>query len=145
MKKRVAWIVLLLIVLILYYNYKPYEKAELVRVVDGDTVVVKINNKYKKVRLTLIDTKELGHGGEKARDYVKKLLKPKQIIYLEKDIGNLDRYGRLLRYLYFREEDVGNIDKSLNAKLLVNDLASIKAFFPNYKYLINLYYYTKVK
>ncbi len=145
MKKRVAWIVLLAIILILYYSYKPYEKAQLVRVIDGDTLEVKVKDKYKRVRLILIDAKELGKGGEEARDFLKSILKSKQDIYLEKDIGNLDRYGRLLRYVYIREADVGSIDKSINAKLIYEGLASVKAFFPNYKYLINLYYYTKVK
>ena len=77
------------------------------RVVDGDTVVVRNGDEEESVRLIGIDTPETVHPnksvecfGREAADYMKQLLVDTRII-LESDPsqGDRDRYGRLLRYL----------------------------------------------
>ena len=53
------------------------QKCEVVRVVDGDTIVVKYNGKDEKVRLIGIDTPESVHPNE-SKNTVKKGLQEKQ-------------------------------------------------------------------
>lgn len=98
--------------------------VSLVRVSDGDTIVVSINGKNTKLRLIGIDTPEKYDGeklerksrewgistqeikqmGKKSSNFTKDLLKGKKL-YLEYDVTKYDRYGRLLAYVYFLDED----------------------------------------
>ena len=77
-----------------------------VRVVDGDTVRLAINGDEENVRLIGIDTPETVHPtrgeepyGKEASDFTKQLLEGRSV-YLEFDIEERDRFGRLLAYLY---------------------------------------------
>lgn len=75
------------------------------RVVDGDTVVVESRDPEVgavTVRLIGIDTPERGQPGyAEARDYLRSLVHGKRV-RLEREAGhaNRDRYGRLLRLVY---------------------------------------------
>ncbi len=82
--------------------------AELVRIVDGDTIVVRINGEsgQETVRLIGIDTPETKKPntpvqcyGKEATAFTTKLLSGKKI-WLEHDVSNRDQYGRLLRYVW---------------------------------------------
>lgn len=73
-----------------------------VNVVDGDTIDVMIAGTIYRVRYIGIDTPELSplecYGPEaKARN---EELVLGQIVTMEKDVSETDRYGRLLRYVY---------------------------------------------
>lgn len=113
--------------------------AEVTRVVDGDTINVRINGKEETVRLLLIDTPETVHPsqpvqpfGPEASNYVKDLLNGKNV-QLEMDIGKRDKYGRLLAYLYVDEQMV-------NKMLLEKGLARVAYVFePNTKYVDDFY------
>jgi endonuclease YncB( thermonuclease family) len=72
-----------------------------VRVVDGDTIVVAIGGpRGTKVRLIGIDTPERGRCFfEAATQRMRALVEGKQV-RLTKDVSETDRYGRLLRYVY---------------------------------------------
>jgi micrococcal nuclease len=113
--------------------------AEVTRVVDGDTINVRINGKEETVRLLLIDTPETVHPsqpvqpfGPEASNYVKDLLNGKNV-QLEMDIGKRDKYGRLLAYLYVDEQMV-------NKMLLEKGLARVAYVFePNTKYIDDFY------
>ena len=82
----------------------PYD---VVRVVDGDTVILNINGEEKRCRFIGIDTPESVHPdaernteeGKAASDYTKELLSGQQV-YLEYDLAPQDQYGRELVYLY---------------------------------------------
>lgn len=86
-----------------------------IRVIDGDTFVVKINNKNEKIRIIGIDTPEKEGGyqtvecfGDHASDYAKKYLKNKKVSLLKsKKQNNRDKYGRMLRYVFINGEDFG--------------------------------------
>jgi micrococcal nuclease len=76
--------------------------------VDGDTIVIKLDRKETKVRLIGVDTPETVHPqkrveayGKEASRFTENLLKGEQI-YLEYEPGGsrLDKYGRLLAYVY---------------------------------------------
>jgi micrococcal nuclease len=72
-----------------------------VRVVDGDTIVVAIGgSKGTKVRLIGIDTPERNRCFfEAATQRMRALVEGKRVT-LTKDVSETDRYGRLLRYVY---------------------------------------------
>lgn len=89
---------------------------EISRVVDGDTIEVTIDGSKKKVRLIGVDTPETVDPrktvqcfGSEASSYVKNLLDGKKVA-LETDStqGDVDRYNRLLRYVFLPDGiDVG--------------------------------------
>lgn len=113
--------------------------AEVTRVVDGDTVNVRIDGKEETVRLLLVDTPETVHPtklvqpfGPEASSFVKDLLNGKKV-QLELDIGERDKYGRLLAYLYVD-------DQMVNKLLLEKGLARVAYVFePNTKYVDDFY------
>lgn len=87
-----------------------------VKVVDGDTIVVNINGKNETIRLIGIDTPETVDPrmsvqcfGEEASAKAKELLEG-QRVRLEADAsqGERDKYNRLLRYVYLPEGTLFN-------------------------------------
>ena len=82
----------------------PYR---IIRVVDGDTIVVNYKGKNQKVRLLCVNTPESVHPDKKqnipmgrvASDYTKKRLKGKYVD-LEFEGPFRGRYGRLLAYIF---------------------------------------------
>ena len=94
------------------------QKARVVRVVDGDTVKVKIHRRHKRplrrtVRMIGIDTPEVYGGkecgGPKASRSLKRMLRKRARVTLVRDRSqdNKDRYGRILRYVIRRK---GRVD-----------------------------------
>lgn len=141
MKKRVAVVSLLVIILSLFGIQSDLldasftldqtevlssseERALVIRVVDGDTIELSTG---EKVRYIGIDTPELrsSSGPEcfavKAKEINKELVEGKTV-RLEKDISDKDRYGRLLRYVY--------IDDLLVNEELVKEGYALAASFP---------------
>lgn len=81
---------------------------DVIKVVDGDTIDVSINGKTERIRLIGINTPETVDPrkpvecfGREASDKAKVLLNGKKV-YLESDVtqGELDKYSRLLRYVF---------------------------------------------
>lgn len=114
--------------------------ANVVRVVDGDTINVRFKEELNdgniyKVRLIGIDTPESKHidkskntkEGQIAYEYTKKMLEGKDII-LEFDIAPKDKYGRFLAYVYLENE-------LYNKHLLDIGYAKIMTIQPNSKYV----------
>ena len=67
------------------------------QVIDGDTIILENG---ERVRLIGINTPEEGkYFYDEAKEVMELLALGKQV-RLEKDIGDLDKYGRLLRYIY---------------------------------------------
>ncbi len=88
------------------------EPCKVVKIVDGDTVWIAAGGGKEKVRLLNVDTPETyvkkNHPlGIKAKEFTRKLLKGKKV-RLQKDPkqDDRDKYGRLLRYLFTKEEGV---------------------------------------
>lgn len=90
----------------------PTEKLyKVVKVVDGDTIDVNINEKIERIRLIGIDTPEIVDPrktvqcfGKEASDKAKLLLN-NQLVSLEGDStqGERDKYNRLLRYVFLKD------------------------------------------
>ncbi len=111
------------------------EKVYVVRVIDGDTIVVKRqNSKNEKIRFIGVNTPEIGQKGYKqATDFTKDLLL-KKTVYLEKDVSNRDKYGRLLRYVWLENKTDDYQNKTINHLLKTNGLAKDMWMKPNLKY-----------
>lgn len=110
------------------------QEAQVINVVDGDTIDVLLNGVEVRVRYILVDTPETKHPekpvepfGPEAYEANRQLVEGK-IVLLEKDVSETDRYGRLLRYVY-----VG--DLMVNEELLRLGLAQVATFPPDVKYV----------
>lgn len=99
------------------------------RVIDGDTIEVKIGSQIEQVRLLGINTPEIGHEAEcfglEAEDFLKKIL-TNQSVFLLADYANTDRdiYDRLLRYVYLKD------NTQINTLLIKEGYARIYDNFP---------------
>lgn len=108
---------------------------DVVRVIDGDTIVVDYNGAEETVRLIGVDTPESVHpiasknteAGVAASEFTKFYLND-QKVELEFDVRERDQYGRLLAYVYCD-------GKMFNEKLLRTGYASIATYPPNVKYV----------
>ncbi len=116
-------------------NNQNMVQAYVTRVVDGDTIIVTLDSGIEeRVRLLLIDTPETVHPtkpvepfGPEASDFTKEVLSNKTV-HLEFDLGQRDKYGRLLAYVWIE-------GKMLNEMLLENGLARVVVFQSNVKYV----------
>jgi len=97
----------------------PKQELYLVtRVIDGDTIEIETG---ERVRLICMDTPERGEEGYiEASNYLQGLVLDKEV-RLEKDISEIDKYGRLVRYIY-----VGD--------LFVNEEMVMKGYAETYPY-----------
>lgn len=89
-------------------------RATVMNVVDGDTILVKIDGDEYKVRMIGVDTpesvasedylelsgKENTTNGKLASDYTASQLYKGMTVYLQSDTSNTDKYDRLLRYVW---------------------------------------------
>ena len=106
-----------------------------IRVVDGDTIVVNYNGVEEKVRMIGVDTPESVHpdsskntdAGFAASEFTKVYLTDEEV-ELEFDVQQRDSYGRLLAYVYLDGE-------MFNEKLLRTGYANIATYPPNVKYV----------
>jgi len=90
--------------------------ATVVRVVDGDTIVARVDGVEEKVRLIGIDTPETKKEdspvecfGPEASAYTESLLPEGMAVHLERDVEARDRYGRLLAYIYLTDGTFVNL------------------------------------
>jgi micrococcal nuclease len=100
-------------------------KAELIRVVDGDTVEFMIDQGFSNftkqtMRLYGIDAPELRTAaGKAAKAWLTSVLQPLEAIYVEtlqhKTKAKRDKYGRFLAVLY---RDLGDLQANLPPKTL---------------------------
>ncbi|GBD20963.1 Thermonuclease [bacterium HR28] len=85
----------------------PGEPALVVNVIDGDTLTVRTEHGEAIVRLIGIDAPERGDQDRPAECFFEastaalaQLTPPGSTVYLERDVSETDRYGRLLRYVW---------------------------------------------
>ena len=84
----------------------PVERAHVVRVVDGDTVVVDIGGRQDRVRYIGIDTPESVQPNTPVEPFAREaaaenaaLVRGRDVL-LERDVSERDDFGRLLRYVW---------------------------------------------
>jgi micrococcal nuclease len=104
-----------------------------VRVVDGDTVHVRIGDRVEKVRYIGVNTPEIHHptkgeepGGRAAHAVNRHLVDGKRV-RLELDVQARDRYGRLLAYVWLGET-------MINAELVRLGYAQVMTVPPNVRH-----------
>jgi len=102
-------------------------------VIDGDTIEINIDGQQYKVRYIGIDTPEtvvpsqpVEWMGREATTANEALVGGKTV-YLEKDVSETDKYGRLLRYVFVGELFV-------NAELVRQGYAQVSTYPPDVKY-----------
>ena len=104
-------------------------RATVLRVIDGDTIVVRIAGTEEHVRLLGIDTPETHKEdtpvecyGPEAADRLHALLPDGAVVRLVRDVEARDRYGRLLAYVY-RDGDGLFVDLAMVADGYAGTLA----------------------
>jgi micrococcal nuclease len=107
----------------------PAGSDEVVRVVDGDTLVLRSAGKS---RLIGVDTPEVFGGqecfGREASAFAKRLLPPGLRVVVERDVEERDRYGRTLIYLRLPDR------RSFNELLVAEGFAVPLTIPPNVRY-----------
>ncbi|MBI5968401.1 MAG: thermonuclease family protein [Deltaproteobacteria bacterium] len=123
-------------------------KDVVLKVVDGDTLMIEHNGRRESIRLIGIDAPESRANrkarkdaerngenlrtvislGKEATKYMKSLVKPGDRIRIELDTRIRDQYGRLLGYVYLSD------GRMLNEEIVKAGYASIYTVPPNVKY-----------
>jgi len=92
------------------------EPAFCLRVIDGDTIEIKINKTIESVRLLGINTPEKGKPFyDEAKIFLSEM--ENKSIEILRDSEDRDKYGRMLRYAFYE-------NRFLNKELLENGLAN---------------------
>lgn len=149
--------ILLILCLFLWMQYRmqlgPYsanpklEAVEMVRVVDGDTIIVQYKNEEVRVRLLTVNCEESVHPdadrnnaeGEAASAFTKEYLADYPVLYLQFDEALYDQYDRLLAYVWLEDEVSLDSKKDVeqymfNAILLEEGYAETVVYEPNHRY-----------
>jgi len=112
----------------------PPGRAAVVRVVDGDTIVVQVDDSEETVRFIGVNTPETKHPekpvecyGEEASAFTESLLPVGSSVRLELDVQERDKYGRLLAYVWLDGTMVNEV-------LLSEGYAQVMTIPPNVRY-----------
>ncbi len=120
MKESLKTLLFIFILSLLLSSLHAQQTTTVIRIVDGDTLKVRYWGKDESIRLIGIDTPEsrvnkkakrdaarsgqdlntITSMGKRATEYVESLVKPGDLITIEFDAQQRDRYGRLLGYVY---------------------------------------------
>ncbi len=117
----------------------PGEEAQVVRVIDGDTVDVFVGGTQYRIRIIGVDTPEtkdpnspvMCYGAEATAFTQDMVNRANGRVFLEKDVSETDRYDRLLRYVWLAHPD-GN--RMLNYELVAHGYAQVSTYPPDVKY-----------
>jgi micrococcal nuclease len=108
-------------------------EGDVVRVVDGDTIHVRVGERVEKVRYIGVNTPELSHptkgaepGGREATGVNRDLVGGRRV-RLELDVQERDRYQRLLAYVWVGE-------RMVNAELVRRGYAQVMTVPPNVRH-----------
>jgi micrococcal nuclease len=108
------------------------QEARVIKVNDGDTISLRMDNRIYKARLIGFDAPEMGQEpwGEKAREHLRALLKGSGwSVSVETDIEKYDKYGRLLVYVWTKDKTF------VNERMLTDGYAVLFTFQPNSRYV----------
>lgn len=102
--------------------------AQVIRIVDGDTIEVQADDQRARLRYIGMDTPERGAPFFSQATEANRRLVQGQLLVLERDVSNLDRYARLLRYVY-RQDGL-----FVNAELVRQGWARAANYPPDERY-----------
>lgn len=110
------------------------EVARVVRVIDGDTIELEGGRKVRYIGIDTPETvdprKTVQCFGKEAAEKNREWVLGKEV-RLEKDISEVDRYGRLLRYVFVR---IGETKMMVNEGLVREGFAKSSSYPPDIKY-----------
>jgi micrococcal nuclease len=116
----------------------PTQVAQVVSITDGDTIRVQFGGREYPVRYIGMDTPETHFGveplGPEAADANARLVAGRQVV-LEKDVSETDKYGRLLRYVWLRDDSGWLL---VNLELVRLGFAQVATYPPDVKYTDSL-------
>jgi len=111
------------------------ESVRVTEVVDGDTIKVSTGQTVRFIGIDTPETKDprrpVGCFGKEASAETKSLLEDKEVI-LKKDISDVDKYNRILRYVYLPLPDGQTL--FVNDYLIRAGFAKASTYPPNVKY-----------
>lgn len=116
----------------------PTTVAAVDRVVDGDTIVVRIGRDSERVRYIGMDTPETVRPGTPVQwmgpeaSAANKRLVNGQTVTLEKDVSERDQYGRLLRDVWMKTSGRWTL---VNLELVLDGFAQVTTYPPDVKYV----------
>lgn len=137
-KETIAYCIALLIVAVVIIcaaaifpprssNTSPssFVEASIVRVVDGDTIMATVADDTRSIRLCGVDAPESKHPdesrnvpeGDEACAFLETIVKPGQKVFLQRDVSDADKYGRLVRYVWLSLPDDQNDPNEVGAKM----------------------------
>lgn len=134
MKKLILFI-FVSFVFLLNTNAKKI-KVELDKCIDGDTISIKTNDIYTKVRFLAIDAPEIDKNEPyalEAKEYLCNLIKNGKSLYIEYDskADKVDKYDRTLAWVW--------IDNTLlQTEIIKNGYAKVAYLYDEYKYASEL-------
>ena len=112
------------------------EEARVVRVVDGDTIIVDRGLGDERLRYIGMDTPETVKPGSSVEwmgreaSAANRALVEGRAVILEKDVSETDRYGRLLRHVWLRD----GIWRLVDLELVRDGYARVSTYPPDVKY-----------
>ncbi|MDP6923472.1 MAG: thermonuclease family protein [Candidatus Scalindua sp.] len=147
-RKEIKALVLVFVLVLVSSPIYARQKTMVTRTIDGDVIQIIYGGVEKRVRLIGIDAPEsridrkalkdanmsdhdieaIVEMGAKAKAYVNSLIKRGVFIKIEFDEKEMDRYGRLLCYVYLSN------GKMLNEEIVRAGYANVKSVPPNVKY-----------
>lgn len=139
-----------ILILYLIFEFMDNEQAasgqrhqvELVRVVDGDTIIVDFQDQQTRVRLIGINSPESVHEddskntqeGRDASAFLKEYLADVEVLWLEFDVEMQDQYERTLAYVWMNADGTEAGEDMLNGIIVKNGYADARSYEPNVKY-----------
>ena len=124
-------------------NISQSDLATIVSVVDGDTIVLRVQDQTETVRLLGIDTPETVHPtkpiecfGPEASAFTKATLVEGSLVKLLRDVVPRDRYQRLLVYLFLADGTLFNqllIDRGLARTLSIEPNTAFASQFASHE------------
>ncbi len=100
-----------------------------VRLIGVDTPETRYNQKLERdARRSGRDAEEIIKMGKKAKEFTQTLIPKNSKVYLELDVQRVDRYGRILAYVWLED------GRMLNKVLLEEGYAQVYTIPPNVKY-----------
>jgi len=145
---RKLLIIFVVLSLFLTINSYAQQRTTVTRIIEGDTLQALYGGVEKRIRLIGVDTPEsrvnrkakkdanmseqdiktIIEMGKKAKKYVDGLVKRGDLITIEFDVQKMDKYGRLLCYVYLSN------GKMLNEEVVKAGYANVMSIPPNVKY-----------
>jgi endonuclease YncB( thermonuclease family) len=101
------------------------EMAQVVRVIDGDTIDVEMGGERYRVRYIGIDSPERDEPYYAEATAFNRELVGRQTVWLVRDVSEVDRFGRLLRYIYLEDGTF------VNAEMIAGGYARLVTFPPD--------------